>query len=227
MWKAFTHGPLQKLTENLWRVESEMEHIPMGRAMELVRRPNGEVWIHNPVALDEASMSQIEAWGRPSVLLVPSGYHRLDPARFKERYPSLRVLCPRGAVKKVREKCAVDGAFDELPADGDLAIEPIEGVGDLEAAVRVTSKDGVSLLLCDAVFNMKHRPGVKGTVLRVLGSTGGPRVTTIFRMAVVKQKRAFKDSLLRLAALPNLKRILLQHEDPIPPETLQTIATAL
>lgn len=227
MWKVLPHGPIQKLASNLWRVEGEMEHIPMRRSMELVKRPNGDVWIHNAVALDEKAMGEIEAWGPPRVLLVPSGYHRIDPARFKERYPSLRVLCPRGAAKRLRAKVAVDGTFDELPADDDLAIEPLDGVGDMEAVVRVTSEDGVSLLVCDAVFNMQHRPGVKGTIFRLVGSTGGPCVTNIFKFAVLKDRAAFKASLLRLADLPNLKRVLVQHEDPIDAATLRRVAAEL
>jgi hypothetical protein len=227
MWNVLPHGPIKKLTENVWRASGEMGHIPMRRAMELVKRPNGDVWIHNAVALEDTAMAQIEAWGPLRVLLVPSGHHRMDAARFKERYPELRVLCPRGAAKRLRARVAVDGTFDELPADDDLAIEPLDGVGEMEAVVRVTSADGVSLLFCDGVFNMQHRPGVLGAFFRIVGSTGGPRVTNIFKLAVLKDRAAFKASLLRLAEVPRLKRILLQHEDPIDPPTLRAVAAAL
>ena len=227
MWTASPHGPIQKLAANLWRVESEMTGIPMRRAMDLVRRANGEVWIHNAVALDEPAMREIEAWGRPAVLLVPSGYHRIDPARFKERYPALRVLCPSGAKKRVSQVVAVDGTYDDVAPAEDLALERIDGVRDAEGAVRVVSEDGQSLLLCDAVFNMQNRGGAKGFVLRMIGSTPGPRVTNVFRLAVLKDKAAFKASLLRLAALPGLVRVLVQHEDVMDAAALRAVAEGL
>ncbi len=227
MWKAWPHTPIQKLADNLWRVESEMERPPMRRAMDLVRRPNGDVWIHNAVALDDATMKEIEAWGTPRVLLVPSGYHRIDPARFKERYPDLKVYAPKGAVKKVSEKVAVDGTYDDLPREPDVVIERLDGTADMEEAVVVTSPDGASLLLCDAVFNMQHRPGVQGFFLKLLGSSGGPRVTGVFKLFVLKDKKAFKEALLRLAATPNLKRVLVQHEDVMSAAQLEAAAEAL
>jgi hypothetical protein len=199
----------------------------MRRATEFVRRKNGEIWIHNAVALDDAAMSEIEAWGKPTVLLVPSGYHRIDPARFKERYPQLKIYAPKGSAQRVAEKVAVDGTFDDLPQNDEVAIERIEGIRDAEAAVRVTSDDGVSLLLCDAVFNMKHRPGFSGLVLRMVGSSGGPKVTNIFRLAVLKDKEAFRESLKRLASIPNVKRVLVQHEDPLDAATLRQVAESV
>jgi hypothetical protein len=227
MWKACAHTPIQKLAENLWRVESDMGRPPMRRAMDIVRRPSGELWIHNAVALDDEAMKEIEAWGTPSVLLVPSGYHRIDPARFKERYPALKIYAPKGAVKKVSDKVAVDGAYDDLPREADVAIERIDGVGEMEAAVVVTSADGATLLLCDAVFNMPHRKGFDGFVLKALGSSGGPRVTRIFKLAILKDKKPFKNSMLRLAATPRLKRVLVQHEDAMTPTELRAAVEAL
>ncbi len=227
MWKAWPHGPIQKLTENLWRVESPMDRPPIRRAMEIVRQKSGELWLHNAVALGEDAMREIEAWGTPAVLLVPSGFHRIDPARFKERYPSLKVYAPKGALTKVGEKVAVDGSWDALPAAGDVALEPLAGVADAEGAVKVTSADGVSLLLCDAVFNVPHQQGFGGLMLKLLGSSGGPRVSRIFKLAILKDKAAFKASLAALAATPNLKRVLLQHEDPISPAELAAVAAAL
>lgn len=227
MWKAWPHEPIQKLAENLWRVEADMGSPPMKRAMDVVRRPNGDLWIHNAVCLGDDAMKEVEAWGTPAVMLVPNGYHRMDAARYKERYPALKVYAPKGSAAKVAQQVAVDGSFDDLPSDADVAIERLDGVKDKEAAVRVTSADGVSLLLCDSVFNMKHRPGMQGFILKLLGSSGGPKVTNIFRLAVLKDRAAFKASLLRLAAMPGLRRVLPQHEDVMGPAELLAVAQAL
>ena len=83
----------------------------------------------------------------------------------------------------------------------------------------------------DVVFNMPHGRGVPGFIFRYLtGSTGGPRVTRLFRVLAVKDKPALRAHLERLAATPDLKRIVVSHHLPIivaPAETLRSVAAAL
>src|SRR5688500_15019070 len=102
-WKVLPHGPIERLTENLWRVRGELGRIPIGRVMTLARRSDGTVVIHNAIALEELLMEEIESWGRPSFILVPNRFHRIDAPAFAARYPEARVLCPARATKKVAQ----------------------------------------------------------------------------------------------------------------------------
>ena len=64
----------------------------------------------------------------------------------------------------------------------------------------------------------------------VTGSTGGPRVTRLFRVMAVKDKAAFKADLGRLAETPGLVRIVVSHHEPIvdrPADVLRRIAESL
>ncbi len=67
------------------------------------------------MALDEASMARLAAWGPPKILLVPNDFHRLDARIVKDRFPDLRVLCPAAARKKVEQVVAVDGTYADFP----------------------------------------------------------------------------------------------------------------
>jgi hypothetical protein len=58
-------------------------------------------------------MSTIEQLGRPEVMIVPNSWHRADAAVFKERYPNLKVVCPKAAMDKVNEKVKVDISAEE------------------------------------------------------------------------------------------------------------------
>jgi hypothetical protein len=212
-WTVHEHGPIEQLAENLWRVSGSLPRMTLRRTMTVVRMGGGRLVIHNAIALDEAGMRALEALGTPSVLLVPNGFHRLDAAAFKRRYPALRVLAPRGSMKKVAEKVAVDGSYEDFPADETARTEAIAGIADMEGALVVRSTDGVTLVLTDCVFNMDRKSDFMGNLItRMLGSAPGPRVSRVFRWLGVKDKAAFRENLERMAATPGLVRVVVAHE---------------
>lgn len=211
-WKVLPHRPIEAITENLWRVEGTLERMPLKRVMTVARRSDGELVIHNAVPLDDESMARIDHWGRVAWLIVPNGYHRLDARVFKDRYPAARVLCPRGSRNKVEEVVAVDGAYDDFTTDPDIAFETLDGVGDQEGVMLVRSRDGLTLVFNDAIFNMPHGRGFAGWVVRhITQSSGGPRVSRLFRVLGVKDRDALRAHLLRLAELPALQRMIVSH----------------
>lgn len=211
-WKVLPHRAIEVVAENLWRVEGKLEGMPLKRVMTIARRSDGELVIHNAMALDDASMARIEAWGRVAWIIVPNGFHRLDARVFKDRYPSARVLCPRGGRRKVEEVVPVEGAYEHFTPDPDVAFETLDGVADQEGVMIVRSLDGLTLVFNDAVFNMPHGRGFTGWVFRhVTQSTGGPRVSRIFKFFVLKDRKAFHAHLLRLAELPALQRMIVSH----------------
>lgn len=213
-WNVLPHGPWTEHAENLRSVVGDLPGMPLKRRMTVVKRSDGGLVIHNPVALAEAAMATLEDWGKPTLLVVPNGYHRLDSANFKRRYPEAKVVCPRGARKKVEEVVPVDLDFDGVPADDVLAFEHLDGVAQSEGVVRVRSVDGVTLIFNDVLFNVPKLPGFSGFVLGLLGSTGGPKITLIGRLFVVKDKAALRAHLERLAA-PQVRRLVPGHGDVV------------
>jgi hypothetical protein len=229
-WKHLPHGHIARLAENLWTVEGSLPSLPIRRVMTLARRRDGALVMHSAIALDEATMRRLEALGDPMFVIVPNGYHRLDPPAFARRYPRAQVLCPRGARKRVAEVVRVDGGYQDFPPDSDVRLLPLEGTKEGEGVMEVTSDDGVTLTFNDVIFNMPHAPGAKGMLFRVGGWSGGPRVTPIARLALINDKKAFRAHLLRLADTPNLVRIVVSHHLTItdrPAEVLRTVAASL
>jgi hypothetical protein len=223
-WRVLPHRPIEKLTENLWRVEGDLENMPLKRVMTVIKLSDGKLVIHNAMALSPEAMAELEGWGEVGSLIVPNGLHRIDAKRFKERYPQARVFCPVGARKKVEEVVAVDGSYAELPADSALSAQELDGTAHSEGVIEVLSADGKSLIFTDALFNMPHIPGAIGWTLRyITGSTGGLRVSRLFRLLVLKDRRAFRAHLERLAATPNLRRIIVAHHQLLTGD----VATAL
>jgi hypothetical protein len=230
-WKVLPHDPIEHITENIWRVEGDLEGPPVRRTMFVVRLADGRLVIHNAMALGAAEMQAIEAWGTPSVLVVPNGWHRLDARVYKERYPALRVVCPAAARKKVEKVVPVDGTFEAFdPGSNEVAFRHLPGVKHEEGVMEVRSADGLSLLFNDLISNVPRRKGLTGFVYRLLAGSGQPRHHRMVAAFIVRDRSALRAELLRLAALPDLRRVLVAHGAPITEraaEALRGVAMAL
>ena len=230
-WDVLPHLPIERLEPNLWRVQGSLRGMGVKRVMTLVRLDDGRIVVHSAIALDDDAMAEIEAWGRPAVLLVPNGFHRLDAPAWVVRYPDLDVRCPRGARSKVEAVVRVDGDYTDFDGGETLKIETLDGIAAAEGVLIVRSPSGATLVFNDALFNMPHGRGLAGWIFRyVTASTGGPRVSRVFRWFAVKDRTAFAAHFDRLADTPDLIRIIVSHHRMItdrPSETLRAVAASL
>ncbi len=212
-WKVLPHGAIQHLAENLWWVQGDLPRLSLKRVMTIARLADGRLVIHNGIAMTEPAMRELEAFGTPAFLIVPNGLHRLDAAAYKRRYPTLRVLAPRGARASVEKLVAVDGVYEDFPADPTVRLEPLQGMADAEGTMLVRSADGTSVVLTDAVFNMDRKRDVLGFLFTtILGSAPGPRVSRLAKLVLIKDKKALRRDLERYAAIPDLVRLIVAHE---------------
>ncbi len=230
-WKVLPHRPIEKLSENLWRVEGDLAGMQLKRVMSVVKRSDGQLLIHNAIALDDGEMAELEAFGPIGYILVPNGFHRLDAGIYKARYPKARVLCPRGARAKVAQVVAVDGTYEDLQPDDAVTLTTLEGVGAQEGVLLVRSADGATVIFNDALFNMPHGKGLTGFIFKHLTqSSGGLRATRIAKLLLIKDKAAFREHLQRLADTPRLRRIIVAHHELYTgdaPAALRAVAATL
>jgi len=211
-WTVAPHDPIEKLEDNLWAVDGEVPGVPqLRRRMVMVRLGDGRLVFHNAVPLDEAAMKEMEAWGTPSLLVVPNGYHRLDVHAWKQRYPSLAVYCPKPAEARVRKMVPVDGAVEALPTDASLRVEALEGMKNGEAVLVVTSGARVSVVFGDVFHNSPPGTGFMGFMNRVMGFTGGPKVVPVQKLVLMRDREGVRKQLARLAELPGLARLIPSH----------------
>jgi hypothetical protein len=228
-WTVQPHGELEPLEANLWRVEGSVPRLALRRVMAIARLADGGLVIHSAVALDDAGMARLDALGPVKFIVVPNGYHRLDCGAYAARYPQARVLAPRGAWKRVAQAAPHVGDLSEL-SDPDVKLTTVAGTRDGEALMTVTSGDKISLVFTDTVFNMPHQHGVPGFLLKhITRSSGGPRVSRLARLFVIKDKPAFAAQLEALAAQHPV-RVLVAHHETItddPASTLRAVAASV
>lgn len=231
-WSVLPHGAIQRVSANLLRVEGSLATgPPIKRVMTVAKRVDGSLVIHSAIALDESAMRELEAFGTMKYLIVPNQWHRLDAARYLERYPDMAVFCPRGSRKKVEEVVSVSGTYDEFPNDNRVRLEPLAGINDTEGVMIVDEQDGLTLVFNDVLFNMPHQSGLAGWILKkVTCSSGGPRISRVVRITMIKDKSALRANLEQLADRPRLKRIIVSHHEMIvsePARVLREVARTL
>lgn len=229
-WTVVGEPSIEEVHPRLWLCKGHVPNMPLKRWMAVVRREDGRLLIHNPVALLDAEMKRLDDWGPVGFIVVPNRFHRLDAAPFRARYPDAKIVCPAGARPKVEEVVPVDLTYDEFEDDAVVSLRHVAGVSDYEGVMTVHDEDGTTLVLNDLLFNLRHGKGLGGLVFRVLGSTGGPKVTRLFKMFALKDKAALREALSELAATEGLVRVVPGHgrvitEDPA--GTLRAVAAAL
>jgi hypothetical protein len=183
--------------------------------MIVVKLSDGRLVIHNAIALDEGAMKELESWGTPAFLIVPSSGHRLDAKIFKDRYPGLRVVGPRGAKAKIEEVVKMDATECDF-GDPNVRYELVAGTSEGEGVLFVRSKSGATLVFNDVLMNMQKLPGFSGFMMGLFGFTGPkPKVSGPTRLLVVKDKKALRAELEQRAKTPDLARIEVAHGNAI------------
>lgn len=212
-WIVRPHGALEKLTDNLWWVTGSLPGMSLKRVMAVARTSSGKLVLHSAIAMDDARMTELEALGEPAFLVVPNRGHRLDAPAYKKRYPNIRVYAPRGGREKIADVVPVDGVYEEFPADDAVRFEMLHGVNDEEGAMIVKSPDGTTVVLNDVVMNMDRKRDPLGFLFTtLLGSAPGPRVSRLVKLLFIKDQKALRADLERLADIPDLQRVMVAHE---------------
>jgi hypothetical protein len=216
-WNVLPHGALQELEDGILTVVGQIR-MPLGhlpRRMTIIRLRDRRLVIWSAIALDEAAMAQLEAYGTPAFMIVPNDHHRYDARAWKQRYPQLQVVAPAGAAEKVAKKVEVDTNAPNF-ADPNVRMETIDGTRAREAALIVQTAKGTTLILNDIVGNIHDASGLSGWMLRVTGFAGKtPQVPKVVKFAMVEDAEALRSQLLRLAKIDSLIRIIVSHGDPI------------
>ena len=211
-WRVPPHGALTAIADGLWTVDAELALVPIGRRMTISRVADGGLAVHSAIACDEATMTAIDALGPVRYIVVPSGHHRLDAPAYAARYPDATVVAMPASHARVKQRVAVAGDYGLLPAGAPLSYQPLAGLPAEAVFIHRAPDGGETLIFNDGLMNLPQSiPGFKGWLVKVMGSTGGPKVTRTARLALVKDRKAYAAHLRVLAARPRLERVIPGH----------------
>jgi hypothetical protein len=207
-WTVTPHDPIEKLDDNLWAVESPVPGLPIRRRMCIIKRADGQLVFLNAVPLDDKSLAEVTAWGKPAFLVIPHNQHGIDAHAFQEKL-GLKMYGPKADETKMRARWQLAGTLEEMPPDAHVSFESLEGTKTGEPVGIVHTGSRVTLLFSDA---FQDNTGYKLPFpLRVLGFGGGPKIVPIYKFLFTRDKQALKAHFARLAALEGLERLVPCH----------------
>lgn len=231
-WTVLPHDPLVAVDESIMTAVGylSMPLTRLPRRMTVVRLRDARLVIYSAVALDETSMAELERFGQPAFLVVPNDKHRLDARIYKERYPQIQVVAPRGAGAKVADVVPVDTTSPDF-GDPDVRFLVVPGTRDSEAALVVQRAGRTTLVLNDVIGNIRGAKGLGGAFLRLMGFAGDePRIPGIVMRLLIKDRVALREQMLLWAKDPTIERILVSHGEIIdahPRDALMKLAESL
>ncbi len=226
--ETYPHGPLQRLASNCWRVTAPTSQ-GLDRTMVVAagQGPPGApapLLVHDPLWLDEATFGELDALGVVTTIFVPGWLHDFDVERFAERYPAARPCAFPATVARLKRPRLVP--FEAALAPRGVTIERIPGV-KAEAVCEVRHPEGgASLVFNDALFNIPHRRGGRGLMLRLLGSSGPLHMSPLGRMFLLKDRAAFRAYLERQAARDDLRHVVVAHGELVSGDVRRQLAAA-
>lgn len=227
-WTVTRHDPIEKLEDNLWAVNGDVPGAPFRRRMSIVRRSDGTLLFFNAVPMDDTTLAEVTAWGKPAILVVPHDQHMIDARAFAEKL-GVKVYGPKECDTKARQKADMAGTLDMISPDSSVEIQTLRGVKSGEPVLIVHHSDGrVSLLFSDVIMN--NTKSSIGFLPRMMGFAGGVKIVPLFRMMYLKDRPALKDQLQQWAGLPDLTRLVPCHGDVLSagvPEALRAAASTL
>ena len=231
-WTVLPHGRLTQVDDGLLTVVGELK-LPLGeltRRMTVVRLADGRLVIFSAIALCEAEMQQLEAYGTPAFLIVPNDLHRLDAKVWKDRYPALQVVAPVGSHKKVSEVVPVDTDRADFK-DPQVRFVTVLGTDGAEAALIVRRKAGTTLVVNDLIWNIPDQPGIGGWLFHAMGLSGDrPVIPFVVKMHSIKDRVAVRHQLQEWSRLYGLNRIIVSHGEIVgsdAPIVLRQLANSL
>ena len=95
----YPYAPPREVAHSLWVLDGTWSN-QLGRRMTVLRLRNNEVWIHNPMQLNEADLSWLSSLGFIKGIVAPNKWHVSDLGWMAEKFPQAQICCPTSFLSK-------------------------------------------------------------------------------------------------------------------------------
>lgn len=202
---------LAELTPGLWHAEHDHFMGPVHfRGRMTVARARDGLWVHSPIAIDDALAAEVAALGAVKHLVAPNLYHHSYLAAASARWPEATVWAPAALREKARD-LRVDQVLDEgaRATWGGIDCLRIDGAPRFaEWVFHVPAAK--ALIVTDLVFNIREAKGwFSRLVFRLEGVYGRVGQSPLWGWAI-KERAATRAACRRMLAW-DFETVVLAH----------------
>ncbi|RIV88593.1 DUF4336 domain-containing protein [Aurantiacibacter xanthus] len=209
--------------ENVWIVdgpEIRMDlgpfKVPFPTRMTVVRLADGGLWLHSPIAPDEALFAAIEKLGEVRWLVAPNSIHYWFMADWIERYPEAQSLAVPDLDVKAKRPFRIDTKLEDgtrFPWSDEIDWLLVPGTSFSEAVFFV--KAAQVLVLVDLIENFEpervNNP-LQRWALKLAGATGSLPIDA--RMTFRPKMDEVRVQVAKMLDWP-VVRVTMAHGKPI------------
>jgi hypothetical protein len=209
---------LIQVTDDVWAIETPIK-MPGGMIlhtrMTVVRLPDGKLWVHSPIRLDDATAKSIEALGEVAHIVAPNRYHHLFFGACAERYPQARTFGPPGLAEKVPSLRVDEVLSDSPPAVWATVFDQhvVAGAAAMSELVFL-HKPSRTLVVSDLLFNIVRPANFMAKVVTTIMGTRGKLARSRVWKMLIKDKPAF-DASVRTVLGWDFDKLIMAHGDVV------------
>jgi hypothetical protein len=213
----------------IWVLEKPLHFV--GTRMTVVRLPDGSLWVHSPVNMNEEDYAELEGLGEVRYIVSPNNFHHFYLKAFCDRYPKAELW----AVPQLEKQKKTKG----LPTPHLLepgkrypwssAIETVVvDAGKLYSEAVFFHGESRTLILTDLAINLKDALKEAPMKWRYLGKlvgvydTFGPSRLLKLVMRKRENVRASRDEILRW----DVDKVVVSHGEVLIPAGRETVEQA-
>lgn len=210
--------------EGIWIVdgpEIRMDYgpasMPFPTRMTVVRLPGGRLWVHSPIAPDDALFAAIDRLGEVGWLVAPNSIHYWYVADWQVRYPAAQTLAVPGLAEKAKRDFRIDALLEgpAMPLPDDIAGVLVPGTMVSEAVF--FHRPSRTVILTDLIENFEParvRSRLFRALVRLAGVAhpkGGTPVD--MRLTFWPRRRAVRAAMAQILAW-DCERVVMAHGLP-------------
>lgn len=207
---------LDRIAEAVWAAPfpHSLGGLQLGTRMTVVRLSDGSLFVHSPIALDEALKRAIDALGPVGHIVAPNLYHHMYVGDFAAAYPEAKTYAAPGLSEK-RSDLRFDEALGSKagrPWGDELSETALEGFALGETVFfHAPSRTLISSDLIQNFDTSKHWP--TRLYLRAAGIHRKTGVSRLIRL-LLRDKTEGRRTVDRVLDWKP-ERIILAHGSPI------------
>jgi uncharacterized protein DUF4336 len=220
---------LNPLAENLWELSQPVKApgLRMGHRMTVARLQTGQLWVHSPVAYDEALAAELRAIGKPRHFVAPNIFHDLYWPEWFANFREATFYCAPG-LNENRREFAFDRVLNQNvrePWENELPKVLVRGMPKINEFVFLHPASR-TLIVTDLVFNfdVAQQNFFGRLFLRLNSIYGRVGCSRLFRF-FIKDRTAFEQSIAEILAL-DFDRLILAHGAMVGTRAKETLRDA-
>jgi hypothetical protein len=196
-------APLLRIDENMWVATRPLRFfgLEVGARMTVVRLEGGGLFVHSPVALDEATRRAVDELGPVRAIVAPNRLHHLYVGAWAGAYPGA-TLCASPGLEAKRPDVAWGrtlGDESEPEWRGELD-QVVFSAFPLANEVVFFHRRSRTLVCADFLFNLARHPSrFTRAVAPLLQGRREPGVTLLERV-LLRDRAAARGQLERIVA---------------------------